>query len=209
MSKNDNRPDPLSIKDATEFKRWYWRKEDLTLIAKHYGVKSTGAKFDILDRIAHFLDTGEKYSPKDRALKSNRTPQLSRFDWHCEVLDENTIITDSYKNTQNVRRFFKQHCGESFKFNIAFMEWMKTNIGKTLLDAVEEHKKREQLLKESGEKTKIKSHNQYNQYCRDFLADNPNLKMSHVRIAWAKKIDLPSETGRHVYEKSDLEFLKN
>ena len=84
MSKNDKRPDPLSIKDATEFKRWYWRKEDLTLIAKHYGVKSTGAKFDILDRIAHFLDSGEKSSPKDRALKSNRTPQLSRFDWHCE-----------------------------------------------------------------------------------------------------------------------------
>lgn len=87
------------------------------------------------------------------------------------------------------------------------MEWMKTNIGKTLQDAVDEHKKREQLIKASGAKTKIKSHNQYNQYCRDFLKDNRNLKMSHVRMAWSKKIELPSDTGRHIYEKSDLRFL--
>jgi hypothetical protein len=207
MTRNEQRPNPTHIQNAQEFQRWYWRKDELTALAKHHGVKSTGAKFDILDRIAHFLNTGEKSSPKDIALKSRRAPQKSSFDWHCEILDENTIITNSYKNTQNVRRFFKQHCGEGFKFNIAFMEWMKANIGKTLQDAVDEHNHREQLIKTSGNKTKIKPHNQYNQYCRDFLADNPNLKMSHVRIAWAKKIELPSNTGRHIYEKSDLMFL--
>ena len=207
MSTNERRPKAIQIKDAQEFKRWYWRKDELTALAKCHAIKSSGAKFDILDRIAHSLETGEKASPKDRALKTQHTPLNSKFDWHCEVLDENTIITDSYKNTQNVRRFFKIHCGEGFKFNIAFMEWMKANVGKTLREAVEEYNLQEQLIKTSADKTNIKPHNQYNQYCRDFLADNPNLKMSHVRLAWAKKIELPSDTGQHIYEKSDLTFL--
>lgn len=107
MTRNEQRPNPTHIQNAQEFQRWYWRKDELTALAKHHGVKSTGAKFDILDRIAHFLDTAEKISPKDIALKSRRALQKSSFDWHCEILDENTIITNSYKNTQNVRRFFK------------------------------------------------------------------------------------------------------
>ena len=63
---------------------------------------------------------------------------MVNLDWHKEPLSKNTIIDDGYKNTQNVRRFFKFHCGDHFKFDRSFMLWMKTNQGKTMGDAVAE-----------------------------------------------------------------------
>lgn len=64
----------------------------------------------------------------------------STFDWHSEKLTLETVITNSYKNTQNVRRFFKQHIGEHFAFNRPFMFYMKASVGKTLAHAIEEWK---------------------------------------------------------------------
>ena len=41
------------------------------------------------------------------------------FDWHRDRIRRRTPITKGYRNTQNVRRFFKACCGESFKLNHA------------------------------------------------------------------------------------------
>ncbi|MFA0125496.1 DUF6434 domain-containing protein, partial [Vibrio sp. 10N.261.48.A2] len=37
---------------------------------------------------------------------------MEKVDWHKNHIDENTIITESYKTTQNVRRYFKSQFGE-------------------------------------------------------------------------------------------------
>ena len=58
------------------------------------------------------------------------------IDWHKEPLTLQTKITSSYKTTQNIRRFFKQHAGTEVHFSRAFMQWMKTNTGKTLEEAI-------------------------------------------------------------------------
>lgn len=67
---------------------------------------------------------------------------MSGFDWHSEKLSPDTVINETYKNTQNVRRFFKSQIGEHFHFNIEFMAWMKNSKGKKLKDAVKEWKKK-------------------------------------------------------------------
>lgn len=164
---SDPRPDIAQISTGAELKRWYWRKDEL--IARGLGLKTTSRKYVILERIAHFLDIGETTHPDDQAR-----PKRSTFDWHAEPLSPSTIITDSYKNTQNVRRFFKEILGEDFKFNIAFMEWMTAN--------------------------------QFNQFTRDFLDDNPTLGIADARRIWVRKILLPSNTGRHVYDPGDLDL---
>jgi len=64
------------------------------------------------------------------------------MDWHSDPISLDTEILKSYKMTQNVRRFFRQHIGENFHFNRDFMAWMKTNIGLTMQDAVNEAKRR-------------------------------------------------------------------
>ena len=198
---HETRPDIETIQSGAELRRWYWRKAELIEQARRLELKTTSGKFVILDRIAHFLDTGERHFPGDAKIKP-----ASRFDWHREPLNRQTEITDSYKNTQNVRRFFKAAVGDDFKFNIAFMEWMRSNAGKTLGDACDAYRAMKASEQQPGYRTTIKDHNQFNQYTRDFLDDNPDLGMDDVRRIWALKIKLPSETGRHVYDRSDLDL---
>ncbi|MGZ2259613.1 DUF6434 domain-containing protein [Roseobacter sp. A03A-229] len=202
MPKNrEGRPEIASITTSAELRRWYWLKSELEAQAKAVGVRATGGKFTILDRLAHHLDTGETQWPGDI-----RTAPRSKFDWHSAALTPETVITDSYRNTQNVRRFFKAHAGDSFKFNIAFMAWMKANAGKTLADAVAEYHRLKAEEAQPGFQSQIAHHNQFNQYTRDFLADNPEKGMDDVRKYWALKRDMPSEDGRHVYDRSDLDL---
>ncbi|MEM8539761.1 MAG: DUF6434 domain-containing protein [Pseudomonadota bacterium] len=66
----------------------------------------------------------------------------SKRDWHCEVVELDTIIDDTYKNTQNVRRFFKANIGDHFKFDRSFMKWMTDHKGSTMQDAINEWQKR-------------------------------------------------------------------
>jgi len=191
------RPDIATLTDSSELRRWYWKKTELATEARRLGLKCTGAKFAILERICHFLDTGEHQAPDDVHLKVT-----SSFDWHSGKLTPDTIITDNYKNTQNVRRFFRAHLDPGFKFNISFMDWLKQNIGSTLDDAG-----RYWLSQQTRTtQTKIKPHNQFNQYVRDFLDDNPTLTMKDAREVWARKKATPSDTGRHIYESDDLKL---
>jgi hypothetical protein len=66
------------------------------------------------------------------------------FDWHGAPLSLNTRITDDYRNTQNVRRFFRSQLGDDFHFTVEFIGWMKQNPGKTLKAAVLEWQRRYQ-----------------------------------------------------------------
>jgi hypothetical protein len=68
----------------------------------------------------------------------------SSFDWHGAPLSLGTRITDDYKSTQNVRRFFKAQLGDHFHFTVEFMAWMKNGSGKTLKAAVLEWKRQYQ-----------------------------------------------------------------
>jgi hypothetical protein len=63
------------------------------------------------------------------------------FDWHSPITRK-TPVTASYRNTQNVRRFFKAQCGDHFKFDRPFMAWVKNGSPKTMGDAVDEWKRR-------------------------------------------------------------------
>lgn len=63
---------------------------------------------------------------------------MAEIDWHSAPLDHTTVITAGYRNTQNVRRFFKEACGAHFKFDRDFMAWMKAASGKTMGEAAAE-----------------------------------------------------------------------
>ncbi|MEM6933819.1 MAG: DUF6434 domain-containing protein [Pseudomonadota bacterium] len=64
------------------------------------------------------------------------------FDWHRDTIDRETLVTFTYKSTQNVRRFLRSQCGESFKFDRPFMNWIKNGQPKTMGDVVDEWIKR-------------------------------------------------------------------
>ncbi len=64
------------------------------------------------------------------------------FDWHSEPLSRATVLTASYKMTQNVRRFMQTQCGDDFKFNRDFMAWVKSGAPQTLGDIADEWRRR-------------------------------------------------------------------
>ena len=69
---------------------------------------------------------------------------MNKFDWHCDEINKDTHVTDTYKNTQNVRRFLKLECGSEFKFNRNFMAWIKDGNPKTMGEVAREWKSRQQ-----------------------------------------------------------------
>jgi hypothetical protein len=67
---------------------------------------------------------------------------MAAFDWHSDKITRETAITRSYRNTQNVRRFFRAECGEGFKFDRPFMAWLKSETPKTMGEAADEWHRR-------------------------------------------------------------------
>ena len=60
------------------------------------------------------------------------------FDWHSAPLSRSTVIDNTYKNTQNVRRFLTQECGEYFKFDRDLMAWIRSGAANNLGDVADE-----------------------------------------------------------------------
>ncbi len=65
-------------------------------------------------------------------------PHIADFDWHAGDIARDTPVTQSYRNTAKVRRFFKAHCGTDFKFDRPFMAWMISGAPKSMGDAADE-----------------------------------------------------------------------
>jgi len=74
---------------------------------------------------------------------------MASFDWHSGPLDRATPMTGTYRNTQNVRRFFKAECGTRFSFDRDFMAWLKAGKAQTLGDAADEWLRREKLARDT------------------------------------------------------------
>ncbi len=111
------------------------------------------------------------------------------------------MITDNYRNTKNVREFFKAHLGNQFKFNVQFMVWMKTAQGKTLKDATEQWLFIQNEMKTNKKDKNIVPQFEYNTYIRDFFKDNPDKSLQDAIRCWKIK---KSKPGDNKYSKSDL-----
>lgn len=185
----------ISIKDFRDF---YWYKEELQSFCRREGLDTRGGKIELAKRIEIFLTSGKRM-----AFNAVKTKAISKFDWSKEKLSPETIITDSYKNTQNVRMFFLEHIGKKFRFNVQFMAWFKSAQGKTLGDAIV---KWEEIARHHTTQKEIKDiapQFEYNTYIRDFLRDNPFDTKETAIACWSMKKQI---RGHNRYLKTDLEL---
>ncbi len=65
------------------------------------------------------------------------------FDWHSDPITRDTEVDLNYRNTQNVRRFLLEQCGEDFKFDQEFMAWIRDDSFKTMGDVADEWMRRQ------------------------------------------------------------------
>ena len=66
--------------------------------------------------------------------------KITKINWHKENLTLATKVTDTYKTTQNVRRFFCTQLGENFKFTREIMQNIKSSLDKSLGEIINELK---------------------------------------------------------------------
>ncbi|HEX8542234.1 MAG TPA: DUF6434 domain-containing protein [Pseudomonas sp.] len=65
------------------------------------------------------------------------------FNWHSDPITRTTEIDKHYKNTQNVRRFLMEQCGDGFKFDRPFMAWINDGRAKNMGDVADEWQRRQ------------------------------------------------------------------
>lgn len=70
---------------------------------------------------------------------------MARFDWHSDTIGRETPVDETYRSTQNVRRFMMAACGAGFRFDRPFMLWIKDGTPKTMGDVVDEWIKRQSV----------------------------------------------------------------
>jgi len=196
-----SRPRFEEIKTGNEFNQWYWLKEEMVTICKCSGLPTSGRKFDLRDRIIYALDNDGKLKPEHKRQKTK-----SKFNWAKSELTLATKITDNVSFGPNFRRFMKSKIGSKFSCHSDFMDWIKTNEGKTLAEAVEKWFELEKRKEDPNFKRKIADNNMLAQYTRDFLEDNDNKTLTDAKKYWNLKKKLPTTNGFVKYESSDLEL---
>lgn len=125
--------------------------------------------------------------------KPKKNPMLERKKHVPSSLDE--VIPQCVICSQELRTFFQRHIGQGFHFKVEFQKWLHENAGKTYGDAVEAYNTLEHP-------TEIWPQFEYNQYVRDFFADNKGASLNDaIRCRKWKKM----QPGNHRYKRSDLE----
>lgn len=190
----EKRPN-LDIKlDSRTFKEYYYLKEELIDFCRKNNLQTTGGKLELTERIAIFLDTGE------RTYKTNKSRKTTIN--HEITLD--TIIEENFVCSEKHRAFYKEQIGNSFSFNVAFQKWLKSNAGKTYRDSIVEYY---QILEDKKKnKTTIDRQFEYNTYIRDFFNDNKDKSLEQAIRCWKYKKSL---RGNNKYEREDLNALNN
>ena len=174
-----------------EFKEYYFLKEDLKNFCRSEGLKVSGSKQDVENRIIHYLATGEMLN--EPSVKQHSTDSKSEI-----TLDSK--LGENFKCSEDKRQFFENKIGKGFKFKVKFQKWLKANPDKTYRDAIEAYYE----ILNSKEKIKIDKQFQYNQYIRDFFEDNKDKSLDDAIKCWNYKKGLK---GHNRYEKSDLRVL--
>ncbi len=179
---------------SVTFREYYYLKEELVIFCKVEGLSTRGGKIELTDRIANYLDTGEKKTVKQ---------QMKTKPIDIEIITKDSRIEPDFICSEKHRAFFKENIGGTFSFNVAFQKWLKSNTGNTYEQAIETYY---QLLEEKKKrKTIIDQQYEYNTYIRDFFTDNKGKSLDDAIKCWKYKKSLK---GHNRYEITDLIALK-
>jgi len=166
-----DRPNLNKDLDEKTFRNYYYLKEELVDFCKQNNLPLSGGKPELTERIAYFLGTGKVLPTTKRQPHGNMHGDLS----------ENTIIEPDIVYSENLRAFFNEKIGKGFSFNVAFQNWLKSNPGKTLGDAVDAYF----IIAKSKKTKKPKSENNSNTTLISVISsatipENPLTTQSHA-----------------------------
>lgn len=186
MQTHDSRRPPLTTGlSGTEFLRWYWLREELAGFARTLGLRATGGKDLLTQRVAAALD-GREFTEPPVPTRSTAT-QLT------DPLSENTVIPPGQRSSQVLRRWFAGQLGPAFHFDAQMRSFIAAADGTTTLaDALAHwHGTRKQAERD------IDPQFEYNRFTRAWHAANPAGTKTWLLAAWNGYRALPvDERGR-------------
>jgi hypothetical protein len=187
------RPNLKKGMSASDFKNFYWLKEELQLFCRENGLSASGTKIEIAERIECFLLTGEIKKPVSKSVPKQQQTQTV-------PLSLETVITGNHRCSQEVRAFFKEVIGPKFHFSTYIQQYFKMNVGKTYRDVVKAWYEEEERKIDPSYKKEIARQFEYNQFFRDYFADPDNKGKSREEAiqAWNQIKKLP---GSNKYTK--------
>ncbi|WP_339184213.1 DUF6434 domain-containing protein [Oceanobacillus sp. FSL W7-1293] len=180
----------ISIEDFLDF---YWLKVELQDFCRKKGMRTSGAKTEIAERIIHYLKTGER----PQAVKSKTVHVYAAQQKKEASMSLETVIEADFKCTQEHREFFKRVIGPKFHFSVALQNYLKANAGKTYQDVVDHYYQLEED-KKKGKRTTISGQFEYNTFIRAYFDDSANKgkSLQDAISAWKK---VWSRRGDNVY----------
>ena len=203
MNAENTNARPQLSKDlkSEDFRQYYFLKEELKDFCKNEGLKVSGSKNQLEERIIYYLDTGKSLDDSGSLEnKNNYSKSKSNKAPNTKEIRLKSILGENFKLSEDKREFFEKEIGKGFKFKVKFQKWLKSNPDKTYQDAINAYHE----LQNSNEKSKIDKQFQYNQYIRDFFEDNDDKTLNDAIKCWKHKKSLK---GHNKYEKSDLKIL--
>jgi len=187
-----NRPMLDKNLDGDTFRSYYYLKEELVAFCKQEGLQVYGGKSELTNRIAHYLDTGERITEKARTNRHS----------HIDSISDDTPIEENFICSERHRVFFEQRIGKGFTFNVSFQKWLKTNTGKTYKEAIEAYHCI--IAEKKTTKSTIDKQFEYNTYIRDFFKENKGRSLDDAIKCWKYKKGIQ---GHNRYESTDLHVL--
>jgi SAP domain-containing new25/Domain of unknown function (DUF6434) len=169
-----SRPELSPDLSSDEFVRWYWLKEELTSFCRRYKLASHGSKPDLTRRIAAHL-AGEQIQEPSRPARSGNMP--AQFALH-------TLIGDGWRCNPSLGAFLRSQCGNRFRFNSAIRNFIHTQRGRTLAEAVECYR---QSVAPGAPRQEIIPQNEYNRHTREFFAEHPGATREQALEAWKRR----------------------
>ncbi len=181
----------ISIDD---FKDFYWLKVELAKFCSENGIKTSGGKIDLSNRIIEYLETGK--IPNTKTIKKQKLPKAT------QAITKETIIGIEYRSYKEKKDFFISIIGSKFHFTTHLLDYFKNNTGnKTYADLINEWYKEQELKKDPNFVKVIAPQFEYNTYIRDFMKDNPNNKRNDAIKYWNIK---KAKAGNNKNSKTDL-----
>lgn len=168
------RPDFTSQFPADEFLRWYWLKEELAWFCRLLKISTTGSKPEMTQSIAAYL-AGTPVASTYRPARSGVMPADFSL---------TTIIGAGWRCGPALGAFFKSQCGNGFRFNAAMRNFIYTQVGRTLADAVTCYR---QSVAPGAPKSTILPQLEYNRHSREFYENHPGATRQQMLEAWWAK----------------------
>ncbi len=170
------RPELTAATTATDFRSFYWLKQELVDFCRANRLATGGAKQEISARIERFLATGERQAPTGEFRRPTGVmpAQLSR----------ETMITPSFRCSQQLRAFFVAEIGPHFHFDRTMREFIKHGAGKTLGQAIEVW---QSAAAQPAAESEIDTQFEYNRHMREFFKANQGATLPQAVKAWREQ----------------------